>query len=125
MKVSSFCALLLLVVIAFTFFSFSVTIITCPSRFSDTVAKKCVDETTPIAASARKLKETVNRIKSNEKGDTGDRISLEDYNPVDPIPGGAKNVDPGPIEHGTPLMPFIPKSPPPSGQSNPGPGDYD
>ncbi|KAL5071812.1 hypothetical protein RYX36_022699 [Vicia faba] len=122
MKVSSFCALLLLTVIAFTFFSFSVTIITCPSWFSDLVATKCVDETVPIAGS-RKLKENVNRIKSNEKGDTG--VSLEDYNPIDPIPGGAKNVNAGPIEHGTPLMPFIPKSPPPSGQSNPGPGDYD
>lgn len=70
------------------------------------------------------VQENVKRIKSNEKGDTGDRVSLEDYNPIDPIPGGAKNVNPGPIEHGTPLMPFIPKSPPPVGESNPGPGDY-
>ncbi|XP_058756056.1 uncharacterized protein LOC131629274 [Vicia villosa] len=112
MKVSSFCALLLLVVTAFTFFSFSGSI-------TDLVGRKCVDEPTAIAGS-RKLKENVNRIKSNEKGDTGDRVRLEDYNPIDPIPGGAKNVNPGPIEHGTPLMPFIPKSPPPVG-----PGDYD
>lgn len=118
------------------------------------VGTKYVDETTPIAVS-RKLKvcmffkihnqhlklnivvlsfncsislnfqENVKRIKGNEKGDIGDRVSLEDYNPIDPTPGGAKNVNAGPIEHGTPLMPFIPKSPPPIGQSNPGPGDYD
>ncbi|XP_058722212.1 uncharacterized protein LOC131594134 [Vicia villosa] len=122
MKVSSFCALLLLVVTAFTFFSFSGSI-TGPSWFPDLVGKKCVDEPTAIAGS-RKLKENANRIKSNEKGDTGDRVRLEDYNPIDPIPGGAKNVNPGPIEHGTPLMPFIPISPPPVGESNPGPGDY-
>ncbi|KAI5393256.1 uncharacterized protein LOC127092362 [Lathyrus oleraceus] len=123
MKVPSFCALLLLVVTAFTFFIFSGTT-TGASWFADLVGTKYVDETTPIAVS-RKLKENVKRIKGNEKGDIGDRVSLEDYNPIDPTPGGAKNVNAGPIEHGTPLMPFIPKSPPPIGQSNPGPGDYD
>ncbi|CAK8569460.1 unnamed protein product [Lathyrus sativus] len=112
MKVSGFCAVFLMVVTVFTFFSFSGTI-TSPSWLPDLVGTKRADETTPVAVS-RKLKENV-------KSDTGDRVSLEDYNPVDPTPGGdQKDVKPGPIEHGTPLMPFIPKSPPPK----PGPGDY-
>ena len=42
-------------------------------------------------------------------------VGLDDYGPIDPSPdSGAKNVNPGPIEHGTPLMPYIPKPPPPS-----------
>lgn len=71
------------------------------------------------------FQENVSNIKSNVKGGTDedidkDRVSLEDYNPVDPTPGDdQKNVQPGPIEHGTPLMPFIPISPPPA----PSPGD--
>ncbi|XP_058722213.1 uncharacterized protein LOC131594135 [Vicia villosa] len=125
MKVSGFCAVFLMVVTvtAFAFFSLSST--TGPSWFPDLVGRKCVDETTPTAIS-RKLKENVSNMKSNVKGDKDedkdkDRVSLEDYNPVDPTPGDdRKNVQPGPIEHGTPLMPFIPISPPPA----PSPGDY-
>ncbi|CAK8544706.1 unnamed protein product [Lathyrus sativus] len=112
MKVSGFCAVFLMVVIVFTFFSFSGTI-TNPSWFPDLVGTKCADETTPGAV--------IRKLKENVKSCTGYRVSLEDYNPVDPISGGdQKDVKPEPIEHGTPLMPFIPKSPPPK----PAPGDY-
>ncbi|CAN1274399.1 hypothetical protein LINPERPRIM_LOCUS15384 [Linum perenne] len=38
---------------------------------------------------------------------------LEDYRPIDPVPSSKASVKPGPIEHGTPLNPFIPRSPPP------------
>ncbi|CAI8584784.1 unnamed protein product [Vicia faba] len=119
MKVSSFCSVFLMVVTVFIFFSLTST--TGLSWFPDLVGTKCVDETPPIRVS-RKLKENVNNIKSNEKGylDEEGRVSVEDYNPVDPTPGrDQKNVNPGPIEHGTPLIPFIPISPPPK----PGPGD--
>ncbi|CAJ2677743.1 hypothetical protein L195_g017420 [Trifolium pratense] len=120
MKVSSFCALFLMAVTAFAFFGFISA--TGPSLFPDLVNSRCGDKITPIAVS-RKLKENVHGIKSSKKVDKGDQVTLEDYNPVDPSPDAAKNVNPGPIEHGTPFMPFIPKSPPPS-QPTPGQDDY-
>ncbi|KAL8172030.1 hypothetical protein V2J09_023834 [Rumex salicifolius] len=44
-----------------------------------------------------------------EFGDVG----LDDYGPVDPSPS-SKKLRPGPIQHGTPLIPYIPRpSPPP------------
>ncbi|XP_042057909.1 uncharacterized protein LOC121802331 isoform X2 [Salvia splendens] len=40
---------------------------------------------------------------------------LEDYCPIDPIPSSTTSIRHGPIQHGTPLMPYIPEpSPPPS-----------
>ncbi|GAU27325.1 hypothetical protein TSUD_05510 [Trifolium subterraneum] len=90
---------------------------------SDSVNSRCGDKTTPIGVSG-KLKENVHRIKSNEKVNIGDQVTLEDYNPIDPSPDVSKNVNPGPIQHGTPFMPFIPKSPPPS-PPKPGQDDYD
>lgn len=106
MKVSGLCTLFLMVVAAFTFFSFKST--TAPPWFPDFVGTRCGDKSTPIAVS-RKLKENFHSIK--RKLDVG----LDDYGPIDPSPdSGAKNVNPGPIEHGTPLNPYIPKPPPPS-----------
>ncbi|KAK2664898.1 hypothetical protein Ddye_003472 [Dipteronia dyeriana] len=43
----------------------------------------------------------------NNKGS----MNLDDYRPNDPVPGSSA-VPSGPIEHGTPLMPYIPKRPP-------------
>lgn len=41
-------------------------------------------------------------------------LGLEDYNiPVDPTPTTKHSVRGGPIEHGSPLNPYIPKLPPP------------
>lgn len=40
-------------------------------------------------------------------------INLEDYRPMDPVPSSKASVRPGPIQHGTPLMPYIPKPSPP------------
>jgi hypothetical protein len=61
-------------------------------------------------------------INSNEEVDMDDEVILDDYDPVDPSPD-AGSVNPGPIDHETPLMPFIPKSPPPS-HPTPGQDDY-
>ena len=58
---------------------------------------------------------------SKSKFDEGDVI-LEDYRPFDPTPSSKASVRSGPIEHGTPLMPYIPNpnpSPPLSSASNP------
>ncbi|OIT33072.1 PREDICTED: uncharacterized protein LOC109206469 [Nicotiana attenuata] len=48
---------------------------------------------------------------STDKGDVG-KINLEDYRRIDPVPSSKASVRPGPIQHGTPLMPYIPKQPP-------------
>lgn len=47
-----------------------------------------------------------------EIGDAGN-LNLDDYHPIDPVPSSKASIKPGPIEHGTPLNPFIPKRPPP------------
>ncbi|CAB69836.1 putative protein [Arabidopsis thaliana] len=45
---------------------------------------------------------------------------LKDYNfPVDPTPTTKASIKPGPIEHGTPLNPYIPKPPSPSSSPPP------
>ncbi|KAF6152263.1 hypothetical protein GIB67_005917 [Kingdonia uniflora] len=62
----------------------------------------------------RKLKEeSYNRgTKKNEKDPRN--IKLDDYHPVNPVPSSKSSITNGPIEHGTPLMPFIPRPAPPS-----------
>ncbi|MCD9637710.1 hypothetical protein HAX54_021147 [Datura stramonium] len=50
---------------------------------------------------------------STNEGDSRN-LNLEDYRPIDPAPSSKASIRAGPIEHGTPLMPYIPKpSPPP------------
>ncbi|XP_055835611.1 uncharacterized protein LOC129904106 [Solanum dulcamara] len=54
-------------------------------------------------------------------GDSG-KMNLDDYrHPMDPVPSSKASVRPGPIQHGTPLMPYIPKqpAPPPPTRSKP------
>ncbi|KAF7847401.1 hypothetical protein BT93_L3000 [Corymbia citriodora subsp. variegata] len=64
-------------------------------------------------ATCRKLKEEGHSAGTYAKGNTG-KANLEDYSPVDPVPNSKALIRPGPIDHGTPLMPFIPKPSPPS-----------
>ena len=48
------------------------------------------------------------------------KVGLEDYNfPVDQTPTTKASIKPGPIEHGTPLNPYIPKPPSPSSSPPP------
>lgn len=62
---------------------------------------------------------TISHLQDNGYGpsineDDSSKLDLEDYRPIDPVPSSKASVKPGPIEHGTPLMPYIPKpSPPP------------
>ncbi|KAJ4836576.1 hypothetical protein Tsubulata_039785 [Turnera subulata] len=62
---------------------------------------------TAVAATSRKLKENGNNPSSAD-------MNLEDYRPIDPVPSSKASIKPGPIQHGTPLNPFIPKPAPPS-----------
>ncbi|KVH89228.1 uncharacterized protein LOC112526892 [Cynara cardunculus var. scolymus] len=58
---------------------------------------------------SRKLKES-NIHEENGYGNVG----VDDYLPNDPVPSSeAAALRPGPIEHGTPLMPYIPTPTPP------------
>ncbi|KAH7841930.1 hypothetical protein Vadar_013223 [Vaccinium darrowii] len=61
---------------------------------------------------SRKLKE-IGHTSSDERSNAGS-VNLEDYEPIDPVPSSMTSIKPGPIQHGTPLMPYIPQpSPPP------------
>ncbi|XP_019084599.1 PREDICTED: uncharacterized protein LOC109126021 [Camelina sativa] len=60
-------------------------------------------------------------LSSSVLASTEMKVGLEDYNfPVDPSPTTKASIKPGPIEHGSPLNPYIPKppssSPPPQAQ---------
>ncbi|KAH7575388.1 hypothetical protein ACOSP7_005064 [Xanthoceras sorbifolium] len=59
--------------------------------------------------SIRELTERSNTQRNINK----DRMNLDDYSPVDPVPSSSATVTSGPIEHGTPLLPNIPKLTPP------------
>ncbi|KAI3821144.1 hypothetical protein L1987_08701 [Smallanthus sonchifolius] len=58
----------------------------------------------------RKLKENTNV--DHYKGDTSN-IDLLDYHQTDPVPSSKTSIKHGPIQHDVPLMPYIPKPPPP------------
>lgn len=52
-------------------------------------------------------------VQSAYDGDEGK--ATDDYGPIDPVPSSKASVRPGPIQHGTPLMPYLPNpSPPPN-----------
>ncbi|EYU36369.1 hypothetical protein MIMGU_mgv1a025078mg [Erythranthe guttata] len=57
-----------------------------------------------------------NLIKVNiGEEDNNNDVQLEDYGVIDPVPSTTTSIRPGPIQHGTPLLPFIPEpSPPPT-----------
>ncbi|EEF52298.1 uncharacterized protein LOC8288506 [Ricinus communis] len=66
-----------------------------------------------MTATSRKLKENNYYPSTDKKGDTS-LLNLDDYHPIDPVPSSKASIKPGPIEHGTPLNPFIPKPSAPS-----------
>lgn len=59
----------------------------------------------------------------NNNGDMS-QVTLTDYNSADPPPNSRTKASlyPGPIQHGSPLIPYIPKPSPPD---HPIPGDSD
>ncbi|XP_065847231.1 uncharacterized protein [Euphorbia lathyris] len=78
---------------------------------SDVVFNNGMDGT-KMTAISRKLKE-------KSYNPSIDHMNLEDYNPIDPVPSSKASIKPGPIEHGTPLNPYIPKRSPPSPPPSP------
>ncbi|KAL0314786.1 UNVERIFIED_CONTAM: hypothetical protein Sangu_2323000 [Sesamum angustifolium] len=63
---------------------------------------------------SRRLKEKIDPPSSNR--DDAGLVTLEDYRPIDPVPNSKASIRPGPIQHGTPLMPYIPRPSPPPGR---------
>ncbi|KAI4375052.1 hypothetical protein MLD38_012966 [Melastoma candidum] len=55
------------------------------------------------------------RIFRSEARNRAGSVSLEDYQPADPSPSSKASVKPGPIEHGAPLLPYMPNPAPPAG----------
>ncbi|GLT65196.1 hypothetical protein SLA2020_376400 [Shorea laevis] len=68
------------------------------------------------AAIGRKLKKN-SYDTSNEKGSN---VDLEDYHPINPVPSSKASIKPGPIQHGSPLIPYIPGKPSPPGHPKTG-----
>ncbi|KAM1088864.1 hypothetical protein ACFX19_016919 [Malus domestica] len=60
----------------------------------------------------------VRNRKLKESGNAGN-VNLDDYQPIDPSPSSKASIKPGPIEHGAPIIPYIPKPSPPA-RPNPG-----
>ncbi|KAL8030073.1 hypothetical protein ABFX02_14G264300 [Erythranthe guttata] len=78
--------------------------------------------TTSNSVDCRKAKTTItikrrnlNKVNIGEEDNNNNNVQLEDYGVIDPVPSTTTSVRPGPIQHGTPLLPFIPEpSPPPT-----------
>ncbi|CAN6721698.1 unnamed protein product [Malus baccata var. baccata] len=66
----------------------------------------------------RKLKENGYTPRTQKKGSAGN-VHLDDYRPIDPSPSSKASIKHGPIEHGAPIIPYIPKPSPPA-RPNPG-----
>ncbi|XP_027942003.1 uncharacterized protein LOC114195657 isoform X1 [Vigna unguiculata] len=114
MKLSGFFALLLVVGATLMFFN----ILTPTTATPDFTGTNYGDKATVIAVS-RKLKENGNNVESVMSNN--DDMIPTDYSPVDPPPGSRSKASlyPDPIEHGTPLIPYIPKpAPSPPGDSD-------
>ncbi|KAF8406218.1 hypothetical protein HHK36_008303 [Tetracentron sinense] len=110
MKIVGFFWLLFLVLgTALMFLTFSSS---GNSSFSDVIFSSKGDSVM-ASASNRKLKEKSYKTNTKKKSDV-DNINLDDYHLIDPVPSSKAAIKSGPIEHGTPLMPYIPKPAPPS-----------
>jgi hypothetical protein len=59
------------------------------------------------------MQENGNNPGSEKKRHVGN-VNLDDYHPIDPVPSSKASIRPGPIQHGTPLMPYIPRPSPPT-----------
>ncbi|XP_042494773.1 uncharacterized protein LOC122074047 [Macadamia integrifolia] len=68
-------------------------------------------------AASRKLKDNNYGTHTEKMKRDGGNVNLEDYGSIDPSPS-SKAIESGPIEHGTPLMPYIPNPGPPSPPSS-------
>ncbi|XP_044509483.1 uncharacterized protein LOC123228228 [Mangifera indica] len=69
---------------------------------------------TAVTSGSQPKEESNSRRRINQ-----DYMNLEDYQPVDPIPRSSATITSGAIEHGSPVMPCIPKLTPPNSPQHP------
>ncbi|KAG2693831.1 hypothetical protein I3760_08G114000 [Carya illinoinensis] len=74
----------------------------------------------PMTTVSRRLKENDHNSRSEKKHCQIGDVNLDDYHPIDPVPSSKASFKPGPIEHGTPLIPHIPRPSPPTHLENGG-----
>uniref|UniRef100_A0A2N9EMI9 Uncharacterized protein n=1 Tax=Fagus sylvatica TaxID=28930 RepID=A0A2N9EMI9_FAGSY len=72
------------------------------------------DDGMTVTTTSRRLKEDGYNLGTDKKSNAGN-VNLDDYHPIDPVPSSKTSVRPGPIEHGTPVIPYIPRPSPPPG----------
>ncbi|GMY17350.1 40S ribosomal protein S29 [Fagus crenata] len=72
------------------------------------------DDGMTVTPTSRRLKEDGYNLGTDKKSNAGN-VNLDDYHPIDPVPSSKTSVRPGPIEHGTPVIPYIPRPSPPPG----------
>ncbi|RVW80101.1 hypothetical protein CK203_052446 [Vitis vinifera] len=65
------------------------------------------------ARSIRKLELGSYKPTTEQRKSNPGNLNLEDYHPIDPSPSSRAAITSGPIEHGTPIIPYIPNVPPP------------
>ncbi|XP_074349480.1 uncharacterized protein LOC141689192 [Apium graveolens] len=107
MKPSGFLLLLLLLGAALICISFTGK--TCAPKSTDVASTEDQKDAT-VAVTSRKLKYLDdNQVSGNSNAGS---ISPQDYGPVDPVPSSKASIQAGPIQHDTPLMPYLPPSPP-------------
>ncbi|KAJ1686981.1 hypothetical protein LUZ63_018371 [Rhynchospora breviuscula] len=72
-------------------------------------------EISEVSTTKRKItKETNSMSKAKSETEIDSRnLNVEDYPQFDPTPNSKANIKNGPIEHSTPLMPYIPRPNPP------------
>ncbi|KAI4321069.1 hypothetical protein MLD38_034490 [Melastoma candidum] len=56
----------------------------------------------------------LDKLRLNRKLLEEEAAVLEDYGLIDPAPATKTSVGPRPIDHGTPLIPYLPQQPPPT-----------
>lgn len=67
-----------------------------------------------VELNGRRLKERGYAF-TNRKIRGLENVRTDDYQPVDPSPSSKATIRAGPIEHGTPLLPYVPRYTPPPG----------
>ncbi|KAL9666699.1 hypothetical protein QQ045_001035 [Rhodiola kirilowii] len=120
MRMSKFCGLwtLLLMVGAMVLLLFNFNGVIPDLDFPEMGPKEHIDHVAMVTS--RKLKDVHGfqppgiRMKTK-----GHMVGIEDYDPIDPVPSSKTSVKHGPIQHGTPLLPYIPKPSPPGNPPSP------
>ncbi|GAV70487.1 hypothetical protein CFOL_v3_13985 [Cephalotus follicularis] len=75
------------------------------------------DGSMAMASTDRNLKEINGFDPGADEKELGD-VSVDDYHPIDPVPSSKASIKTGPIEHGRPLIPYIPRPSPPGHSVN-------